>query len=123
MPFKPIPADYAMVIALILFLSCHTITHYLISSYTTTAEKLGIAEEIVMNFEANIFARYILNVEALALIYSYVIMPGLLFGFYAMIRYKYQEKREIINAFAVAIMVMAIGNFLNDFSVLLGVLL
>ena len=122
MKFKPIAADYAMVVALILFLSCHTITHYLISSYKTTAEELGIAEEIVMMFEGNPFARHILRVESLALIYSYVLMPGLLFGLYALVRKKYEYKPEIINAFVTAIVVMAISNFLNDFSVLLGVL-
>jgi len=120
MSFKLILPDFLVVLAIILFLSCHLITNYVLNSYRTVAEMIGEAKEIAYAFEANPIAKFMFKINAFRLIYSYVIVPGLIAGFYYMIRKN--TTIQSTTTFALAIFVMALCNFLNDFSVLLGIL-
>jgi len=121
MKYKPIFPDYLMVLSLILFLGCHIITNYLIWNINGVANQIGAMEDIGIQFEANPITKYIFQLGFFKTIYSYVFMPGLLFGTY----YLFRKKNNIdsVIAFAVAICVMAFSNFLNDLSILLGVLM
>ncbi len=122
MGFKLIVADYLVIVAFILFLCCHVATNYLIFHYKSVAEQVGIAENIAFAFEANPVARYMFGVEQFKVIYSYVLMPGLIAGVYYLQRRRYAKYPDSVTAFAIALVVVAFSNFLNDFSVLLGVL-
>ncbi|KKL17990.1 hypothetical protein LCGC14_2479990 [marine sediment metagenome] len=115
-----IKPDYLVILAILFFFGTHFITIYLLNSYQTTAELLGMAEEVVYIFEINPIARYFFQVEALKLVYTFVLMPSFLGFIYYIVRRKNDTNPDGTMAFAIALLIMGIANFLNDFSVLLG---
>ena len=118
-----IKADYLIIISILLFFSCHTITNYLVWHIGGVAKQIGSAEEVALQFEANPLARIILDIKNFNIVYTLVIMPGIVGGAYYAVRRHLLKKGEVdsVNAFAVTILVMAASNFLNDLSILLGV--
>ena len=119
---KLIRADYMVIIGLLMILVAHTTTNYLINSYQDVAETVGIAEEVVLIMEANPVARYFFNLEAAKQIYSYVLVPSLLIGFYYVLRRKYAHDIFVLEAYALAFMALALLDVSNDISILLGFL-
>lgn len=115
---KLIFPDYLVILGILLFASCHVATNYLLTSYTTTAEKIGVAEDVVAIYESNPIARWFFKVDALKLIYGFVVMPSLVVGLYWLVRRK--GVKESTEAMAITIVMMGVMNFLNDFSILLG---
>ena len=122
---KLIRADYLIILAILLFFSCHAITNYLIWHMNGVAAQIGAAEDVVMQFEANPLARVFLAVENWSLIYSVVVMPGVIAGLYYAARRHLLAKGDELTLTSIAVMILAMSfsNFLNDFSIILGVLL
>ncbi len=115
-----IKPDYLVILAILFFFATHFITIYMLNSYQTTAELLGIAEEVVYIFEVNPIAKYMFRVEALKLVYTFIFMPALLGSLYYLVRRKNDANPDGTMAFAIALLLMGIANFLNDFSILMG---
>ncbi len=120
-----IKADWLIIAAVVLFFSCHVITNYLIWHISGVAVQIGAAENVVIQFEANPLARYVLASEDMSLIFTMVIFPGMVGGlYYFMRRYLLSKGDELtLTSIAVMIVVVAFSNFLNDFSILLGIFL
>lgn len=117
---KLISADYMVVLTIIFLLGAHLITAYLISSYSTAAEKAGVAKSAVMEYEANPIARFMFSTERFRLMYTYIMMPALVAGIYYYIRTKYFEQMDVVTSFAIIFMMVGLCNFLNDLTILLG---
>lgn len=120
---KLIRADYFMIVAFLMFSIAHGTTNYMINSLSDVAGSLGVNQEVVLSFEANPVARWAFGIENFRLIYSAVIMPGLLFGVYYFARKKHgMDQPFLLESLAFSIMIMGFMNALNDVSLLLGYL-
>ena len=119
-----IKADFFIIVAIILFFSCHVMTNYLIWHISGVAGQLDMAKDVVLQFEANPFARKMLDLSNFTLIYSMVVMPGIIGGLYYGLR-RYLLKRgdePKLATIAMMVLLVSAANFLNDFSILMGVL-
>ncbi len=119
---KLIRADYMVIIGLVMILTAHATTNYLINSYQDVAATVGIAEDVVLLMELNPVARWFFSLDAFNQIYSYILVPSLLIGFYYFIRRKYADDKFIVEAYALAFMALALLDVTNDVSILLGFL-
>ena len=117
---KLIRADYIMIAAVVLLIGVHMITNFTLSYYKDVARNVGVAESVVMEMETNPIARYFLGIERFKLIYSFILAPGVLVGFYWYMRRKYWEDKIKIEAFAVAFFMFMLLNILNDASLVIG---
>ena len=117
---KLIRADYIFIGALILLIGAHMTTNFLIWHLEDVAEKVGIAKEVVLQYEANPVAKFFLGLQGFKLIFSYVIAPGLLTGLYWFIRRQYAHQGVVIEAYAVSFFMFAMLDFLNDISIAMG---
>jgi len=95
----------------------------MITYYQEETEKVGIASEIVLEMEANPVARFFLGFERFKAIYSYIIVPTILTGLYWVIKNKYRDSILAIEAYAISFFMLGFLNFLNDGSILLGILM
>lgn len=120
---KLIRADYIFIFALVLLIGAHMTTNYLVWHMQEVAEKIQVAESIVLEYEANKVAKYFMGLEGYKLIFSYVIAPSLLTGLYWFIRRKYSEQKVVLEAYAIAMLMVCLMDFLNDASIALGVFL
>lgn len=120
---KLIKSDYVIIAAILFFFSCHMITNYVVNKNIEAAEQVGISKEIALMVEANPIAKLMFRTEMLRLIYGYIVMPGIIGGVYYMQRRKYKnDDDDRLMTFAITLLLVSIFNFMNDFSVLLGVL-
>ena len=120
--YKLIRADYMIVIGLIMILGAHATTNYLINAYQDVAVTVGVVEEVVLLMEVNPIARWFFGMEAFKQIYSYILVPTLLIGFYYVLRRKYAKDIFVLEAYALAFMCLALLDVTNDISILLGFL-
>ena len=120
---KLIAADYIFIVALFLLISVHSTTNFLIKYYEDAAQQVGIAEEVVLVMEQNPIARYFFNFVGFKAMYSYVIAPGMFVAIYWFVRRKYFEQEIVLQAYAVGFFMFIFLNFMNDISLLIGVLL
>jgi len=118
-----IASDILIVISILFFLSCHIATNFLISYYQDVAESIKVDVEMIYNYEANPIARYILQFDNFKIIYSYVFAPGLVVSLYYLVRRNNHKHPENTMAFALMLLTVSFSNFLNDFSILLGIIL
>ena len=123
MKFKLIGADYIMLTAFILMLSCHGITSFLISHHTSVAETMDDAIAIVKVVEQNPLAAFIFQFKKFSYVYSLVFVPGIFVGFYYYIRKRYWYRRDLLNMNAIMIASFFLINFFNDFGYLMGYLI
>jgi len=119
---KLIRADYMVMIGLLMILAAHATTNYLINSYQDVAATVGVAQDVVLMFEVNPVARWFFSMEAFKQIYSYILVPSLLIGFYYVLRRKYARDIFVLEAYALAFMALALLDVTNDVSILLGFL-
>ena len=120
---KLIKADYIMLTAFVLMLLVHSMTHYLISTHTSTAATEAKAAEMTQYLEKNPLAVYVLNTKRFAYIYSYIVVPSLFWAFYYFLRCKYYHRQEVLEMVAVMASSMFLINFMNDFTYLLAYLI
>ena len=118
-----IKADYIFIAALVLFIGAHITTGFLIKYYEDAAEAVGIAKSIALEYETNPVARWFFSLIDIKIMYSYVIMPGVLTALYWFIRHKYNKEPVAIEAYAIAFFMFGLLSFLNDLSLAVGVLL
>ena len=114
---KLIKSDYIVIAALLLLIGAHMTTNYLVWHMQSVAERIGAAEQIVLQYEANQVARFFLQFEGYKIIFSYVLAPGLLAGLYWFIRNKYTTDKIVIEAYSIAFLVVCAIDFLNDASI------
>ena len=119
---KLLGADWIVIAAVILLVGTHATTNFLIKYYEDVAETVGVAEEVVLQMEANPVARWFFGIASFKLIYSYILAPGLLIGLWWFLRKKYYNDEIVLQSYAVALFAFFFLNFMNDFSILLGVL-
>ncbi len=119
---KLIRADYMVAFGLLMILVAHATTNYLINSYQDVATTVGVAEDVVLLMEANPIARYFFSLENARQIFSYAIVPSILIGFYYVLRRKYAKDIFVLEAYALAFMVLGLLDASNDVSILLGFL-
>ena len=119
---KLIRADYMVIIGLLMILVAHATTNYLINSYQDVATTVGIAEDVVLLMEVNPIARWFFSLDAFNQIYSYILVPTVLIGFYYVLRRKYANDIFVLEAYALAFMALALLDASNDVSILLGFL-
>ena len=120
---KLILADYIFIAGLLFLVGAHLATNFMITYYQEEAERVGIAKEVVLEMEVNPVARFFMGFERFRLIYSYIFAPMVLSGLYWIIRNKYKDSILAIEAYAISFFMMGFLNFLNDASILLGVLM
>ena len=118
---KLIKTDYMIIVAIFMFLGAHLCTNFLIAHYQSAAVSIGAAQELAYEFEGNPIAKFMFQMQGVNLMYTYAVMPALIVGLYYTIRRTFKEQPEMVMVFVLAIVVMAISNFLNDFSIFLGV--
>lgn len=118
--FKPIGADWLVIFAIILMLSNHSITQFLIHKHTTDADTKAGVDALIQYVELNPLAAWVLKFRKLSLIYSGFFAPAMLIGFYYYIRKKYWYQLDVVYMFALMLFSMFFINFLNDFAALLG---
>ena len=123
MKFKLIGADYIMLTAFILMLSCHGITSFLISQHTSVAETMEDAIAVIKVVEQNPFVAFVLQFKKFSYVYSLIFVPGIFAGFYYYIRKRYWYRREILNMIAIMVASFFLINFFNDFGYLMGYLI
>lgn len=117
-----IRADYIFIAALLLIIGAHITTNFLIKYYEDAAKIVGIAEEVSLVMEANPIARFFYGIESVKSIYSFILAPGILTSLYYFIRRKYSKQVVVLEAYAIGFFMFGLLDFLNDFSLLLGVL-
>lgn len=118
-----IKADYILGIGIILMLSSHFMTQYLIAKYTKGNEVIEAGKAVIALMEANPVAALFLNFRKFSYIYSIVILPSFLMSVYYYIRKKYIDKDIfMIEAYSISIAGMFMINFFNDAANLLGFL-
>ena len=120
---KLVLADYIFIAALLLFITAHVTTNFLIKYYEDAAEAVGIAKSVALQYETNPVARYFFSMVDLKRMYSYIIMPGVLTGLYWFIRRKYNKEPFAIEAYAIAFFMFGLLSALNDLSLLMGILI
>ncbi len=119
---KLIFPDYIFILTIVFFIGAHLTTNFLMGHYISEANKIGAAEDVVLQFEANPLTRYMLGLERFKWIYSYIFAPGVMSGMYWVLRRKYFNRRIVLESFAISFMMFGLLNFLNDISIALGVL-
>lgn len=115
-----IPADYLVIVSVILLLGARMTTNYLIEDRKDIVRELKIDEKIAAQNEANPIARKIFNLGQIAYILWYVWTPALLFSVYYLIRRHYKNDVYVVNFYALLFLSIGILNFLNDFSILMA---
>ena len=120
---KLIFPDYIFILTIVFFIGAHLTTNFLMGHYISEAEKIGIAAEVVREFEVNPLTRYMLGFERFKFIWSYILVPGIMTGMYWGLRKKYFNQRIVLEAFAISFFMFGLLNFLNDAAIALGVLL
>lgn len=119
---KLIRADYIFIVALVLLISAHIVTNFIINYYQDVAKTVGATQEAVLIMENNPVARYFFTIAGLKNIFSYIIAPGVLSGLYWFLRHKYANQKEALEGYAISFFVIFLIDFSNDLSILLGVL-
>lgn len=120
---KLVKSDYIIIAALILLIGAHTTTNYIVWHMQEVAEKVQIAESVVLEYEANPIARYFMSLGQFKFIFSYIIAPGTLIGLYYYIRNKYSKDNVVIESYSIAFLMVCVMDFLNDLSIALGMFL
>ena len=120
---KLVRSDYIMIVALVLLIGAHMTTNYIVWSMETVAQKVQVAESVVLQYEVNPVAQYFFKFQGLKMIFSYVIAPGILAGLYYFIRKKYAKEWVAVEAYSIAFLVVCLMNFLNDISIAMGMFL
>ncbi len=113
-------ADWLILISLILMVTNHSITNYLIATHTTVEQTQKQADNLVTLVEANPLGALILQMNKGKFIYSYFFAPGILLGFYYYIRKKYKEKQDILTMWGIITFSWLSLNFINDATYLLA---
>lgn len=122
---KLIRADYIFIFALLCFMVAHASTNFMITRLTEQAEEAGMVEnarQLALTYEANPIAKWIFGLRNFKAIYSYVVVPSILTGLYWMIRRKYFQYYDILEAYAVSFFCFGFLNAMNDVSIMLGML-
>ena len=117
-----IRADYIILAALLLMLSSHSITQYLIAKYTTVSDIIDSGKAIIAAGEQNPLSALLLGFDKMRFVYSFVLMPAFLIGIYWFFRKKYYGNHEVLEGFAVTTFMVFMINFFNDASYLMGFL-
>lgn len=113
-------ADWLILISLVLMVSNHSITAFLISTHTTPEQTQKQADNLVTLVEANPLGAFALQLGKLKYIYSYFFAPGIMLGFYYFIRKRHKENQDILTMFGIIIFTIFSLNFLNDVTYLLS---
>ena len=117
---KLLPSDWLVLISIVLMVSNHSITIFLISTHTTVEQTQEQADNLIKLVEQNPLGTLILQMDKLRLIYSYFFAPAILIGFYYYMRKKYKDKQDILTMWAIIIFTIFSLNFLNDSTYLLA---
>lgn len=118
-----IKADYIIGIAAILMLATHAATQFIAVKYSTYAQEQQKAEVVMDIVETNPIAVKLINIDKFNYIYSYLLVPSILFAFYYYLRRVWIDKNQnFLTAISVFFLAFTFQNFLNDFSYLLGLL-
>jgi hypothetical protein len=115
-------SDWFVILAFVLFVSTHFITAYYIESHQAVATTLGVQERVVLESEANPIAKLFFKVKGINYVYTFVLLPGILFGTYLALRKKAKDAQNsfVLEHYALTILMVSIMNVLNDTAVLLG---
>ncbi len=106
-----------MYFAIVFFLGSHFITNLAIAQRNDMATQMGIEYDASKVIEANPIAKLWLSVKGVGFVFSYFIMPAMLFAYYFHVRRKDRENAKFIALF---FFFMALINVSNDLSVYLG---
>ncbi len=115
-------ADWLVLISLVFMVFNHSATQFLINKHTTVEQTQQQADNLIKLVEANPVGALVLQIDKFRYIYSFVIVPGMMIGFYYYIRKKYIEKQDILTMWGIMIFTTFALNFLNDFANLMGFL-
>jgi len=123
MKIKLITAEYIMIAAFILMLSCHAITVFLVSEHTSVARTNEEAVAIIKKVEQNPLAAFLFQFKKISYLYSLVFVPAMFTGIYYFIRKRYWHNPDVLYMVTLMVASMFIINFFNDFAYLLGYLI
>jgi hypothetical protein len=114
--------DYLVILSVMLLWGAHFITNMLIGHYSNAAETVQQVEAVVKVMEANPVAGYMMATTQLKIIFSLIITPALIFGFYVWFRRRVKERYGAEHIAWIFLFVSA-TDFLNDLSIILGLTL
>lgn len=116
-------SDYLVAGSVIFFFIAHLTTQYIAGVYHDTAQSASQAAQIFKMNEANPIAAFILPLRGLNVIYTYVIMPSLVFSVYWVIR-KYNMARYpfLVDQVAIFMFSVAMIDATNDLAYLAGLI-
>ena len=120
---KLLTADWIVIAAIVMLMGAHFATNFLLFYYSEAAKTMEVAQEAVLLMEANPVAKWFFGFEGLKLVYSFIIAPGMVLGLYYYLRKRYYNDQVVLQSYAVALFGMFSLNFLNDISIVLGVLM
>ena len=118
--FLGISSDWLILISILLFLSCHFATNYILTTRSNTAAELNYSQEVVNAVEANPVARWAFNLGMLAPILMTMFMPAVVFGFYLICRKYYTD--DIAMMIAGIFFYVSLCNATNDIAYLIAIL-
>ncbi len=113
-------ADWLIIFSLLLMISNHSITQYLIATHTTPEQTQQQADNLVTLVEANPLGALVLQLNKGKYIYSYFFAPSMMLGFYYFIRKRHKKNQDVLTMFGIIIFTMFSLNFLNDVTYLLA---
>ena len=119
--FKPFFGDVLIIFAAILLIGAHILTNILITKHTSVAEIIGAGQQAVLQIEANPLMRWVLEIPKLQYIFSYVIVPSLVFALAYLVRKK--RDTDLYSFFALLVFFIALTDFLNDLGYIIGLFL
>ena len=117
---KMLLPDWIVVFSVILLLTAHLTTNYIITLRMDLAKTLKVSEKAVKLAEANPIAKMFINVEGISYIFTYAIMPALIFSMYYYIRKRFSYDMVIVELYSIFFFVVAFLDAMNDLAVLLA---
>ena len=119
--FRPFFGDVLIIFAAIMLIGAHILTNILIAKHMSIAETIGAGQAAVLQIEANPLMRWVLEIPKLQYIFSYVIVPSLVFALAYLVRKK--RDTDLYSFFALLVFFIALTDFLNDLGFVLGTFL
>ena len=125
MKFKLTSNDKSVIIGILFLMGAHLTTQFVSGLYFDANSVAANGKTIAYAYEANPLMAYLLvNSQMMAIIVGLFMIPALLLATYYVIRSRriVVDPPIVLDILVMAFMFIAIMDFLNDFSLLLGML-
>ena len=115
--------DWLVIISALLFVGAHLSTQFVAAKQADLIGDAEAAEALFIAIEAAPIFEAVQAMEGFKMIFTFLIVPSLVLSVYVLIRRRnYLARPYIVEQVALLFFFIALLNFLNDFSYLLGLL-